>query len=156
MRFPFPVRPIRVASQVRNLDIAPTVLDMAGVDIPDGFEGESLLPLITAAGRGPDRTNFAALGAPILMGATEQVSINDGSWTLARNLDEQGQEFLFDRELDPAEDANLIGLEPTAAQRMQAALDAHLAVEARAGTRAPNVRIDPRIAEQLRALGYLQ
>ena len=39
---------------------------------------------------------------------------------------------------------------------MRAVLDAHLSVEARAEARATNVRIDPNIAERLRAMGYLQ
>jgi arylsulfatase A-like enzyme len=156
IRTPTSAPPVRVAAQVRNLDIAPTVLDIAGLAIPDSFEGESLLPLVTGGERAPDRPNFAALGAPILAGVIEQVSLNDGSWALARNLDEEGREFLFDRALDPVEDANLIDLEPDAARRMRAALDAHLAVEVRDDTRAPNVRIDPRIAEQLRAVGYLR
>jgi arylsulfatase A-like enzyme len=156
IRFPFATEPVRVRPQVRNLDIAPSLLDIAGVAVPDGFEGESLLPLIAASETQPDRINFAALGATILVGAVEQVSVNDGSWSLARNLDEAGKEFLFDRALDPLEDANLIDLEPAAAERMRAVLDAHLSVEARAGARAANVRIDPRIADQLRALGYLQ
>ena len=156
IRFPFSMEPVRVRTQVRNLDIAPTVLDIAGVEIPDAFEGESLLPLISASGRQPDRESFAALGAPILVGAVEQVSVNDGSWSLARNLDEGGREFLFERALDPQEDANLVDLEPAMAQRMRAVLDAHLAVKARADTRATDVRIDPKIAEALRAVGYLQ
>jgi len=147
---------VRVHTQVRNLDIAPSVLDIAGVEIPDGFEGESLLSLIAASGRQPDRPSFAALGAPILKGVVEQVSVNDGSWSLARNLDEEGGEFLFERALDPQEDANLVDLEPAAAQRMRAVLDTHLSVKARADTRATNVRIDPKVAEMLRAVGYLQ
>jgi hypothetical protein len=39
---------------------------------------------------------------------------------------------------------------------MRAVLDAHLSVEARADARAANVRIDPKVAERLRAVGYLQ
>jgi arylsulfatase A-like enzyme len=156
LRFPFPMEPMRVPAQVRNLDIAPTVLDIAGLAIPEGFEGESLLPLIAAPGRPPDRPSFAALGEPILAGVVEQVSVNDGSWSLARNLDAAGKEFLFERALDPLEDANLVDLEPAAAGRMRAVLDAHLSVEARADARAANVRIDPFIAESLRAMGYLQ
>jgi arylsulfatase A-like enzyme len=156
VRFPFALEPVRVRTQVRNLDIAPTVLDIAGVAVPESFEGESLLPLIAAPEPQPDRKSFAALGAPILAGAVEQVSVNDGRWSLARNLDEGRREFLFERELDPLEDANLVDLEPVMAERMRAVLDAHLAVEARDDARASDVYIDPSIAESLRALGYLQ
>jgi len=155
IRLPFATPPRRVHTQVRNIDIAPTVLEIAGVEIPEDFEGESLLPLLDGEEE-EDRPSFAALGAPIMRGAAEQVSVNDGSWSMARNLDESGREFLFDRALDPNEDANLVDLEPGAAERMRAVLDAHLAVEAREDTRASNVRIDPKIAEQLRAVGYFQ
>jgi arylsulfatase A-like enzyme len=156
IRFPFPLDGLRVPPQVRNLDIAPTVLDIAGLPIPDVFEGHSLLPLIEAPGSEPDRPSFAGLGAPILSGAIEQNSINDGAWSYARNAGEGGKEFLFDRALDPREDANLVDLEPAMAARMRDALDSHLSVEARAEARDADVRIDPAIAERLRAVGYLQ
>jgi arylsulfatase A-like enzyme len=131
------------------------VLDLAGVPIPEAFEGESLLPLIAASDEAPDRSSFAALGAPLFQGAVEQVSANDGAWSLARNLDGERKEFLFDRELDPLEDVNLVDLEPAVAERMRAVLDSHLGVEARPDARAADVRINPAIAERLRALGYL-
>jgi arylsulfatase A-like enzyme len=156
IRFPFKLEPRRISAQVRNLDIAPTILDIAGVPAPKSFEGSSLLPLIEAVEREGDRTAYAALGAPILKGAIEQVAVNDGDWTVARNLDAEGREFLFDRSVDPWEDANILDLEPGEAQRMRALLDAHVSVSARAGTRAEDVRIDPHVAERLRSLGYLQ
>jgi arylsulfatase A-like enzyme len=156
IRFPFAVEALRIRTQVRNLDIAPTVLDLAGVTIPASFEGDSLLPLLDSPGQARDRPNFAGLGPPIMSNAVEQVSVNDGVWSLARNLDDEGREFLFDRRVDPGEDANLIDLEPAAAARMRALLDAHLAAEPLPDTRATDVRIDPGIAQRLRQLGYLQ
>jgi len=156
IRTPFPIEPLRVPTQVRNIDIAPTVLELIGVPIPGEFEGESLLPLIEADAPVPDRTVFADLGEPILTDAIEQVSVNDGAWSMARNLDPEGREFLFEWELDPMEDANLIDLEPAQAERLRAVLDAHLAVEAREGTHVEDVSIDPGIAAALRAVGYLQ
>ena len=52
IRPPFATAPIRVASQVRNLDIAPTLLDAAGIEVPETFEGRSLWPLVAEAGEG--------------------------------------------------------------------------------------------------------
>lgn len=155
LRLPFDVAGRRVATQVRNIDIAPTVLDLAGVPVPDSFEGETLLPLIDSPTVQADRPAYAGLGAPILHGVTEQNSLNDGDWLYARNVGEGGVELLFDRTLDANEDVNLIELEPAAARRQRARLESHLAGGARPDVRTTDVRIDPGIAERLRAVGYL-
>ena len=156
LRLPFAIEPRRVPTQVRNVDIAPTLLEIAGVPVPDAFEGESLLPLLRDGAELADRPNFASLPAHIMKTGRLQVAVNDGSWTLVRELDEQGREYLYDQAIDPREDANIIDLEPEVAARMREMLDAHQAVEARAGTSQQDVRIDPAIAERLRAVGYLQ
>jgi arylsulfatase A-like enzyme len=155
VRFPFPVEAVRVGTQVRNLDIAPTILDLAGVPVPASFEGRSLLPLVTGAD-GADPTSFAALGQPLFPDASVQRSVNDGHWTYARNVELDDAEFLFDRSVDPGEQVNLIELEPAQAERMRARLDGHLASGAAEGVLEQDVRIDPAIAERLRAMGYLQ
>ncbi len=169
-RFPFRVEPpLRVATQVRNLDVAPTLLELAGVPVPDSFEGTSLVPLLTGARQEPDRPSFAALGVPLFPDASVQTSVSDGSWTYARNASPPaddpkayegkavapGAEFLFDRRIDPGENANLITREPAEAKRMAALLDAHLA-GGHGDVVEKGVRIDPDIAERLRALGYLR
>ena len=66
-----------------------------------------------------------------------------------------GAEFLFDRRVDPGENANLMAREVAEAVRMSALLDAHLA-EPEEGVVEKGVRIDPGIAERLRAMGYLR
>jgi arylsulfatase A-like enzyme len=156
IRFPFPVNVPPIDVQVRNLDIAPTVLDLAGIPVPESFQGESLLPLIEDPVSASDRTNFAALGPPIMTGATEQVSVNDGTWAMVRDLDDPGREYLFDRQLDPRENVDLVDIEPGEADRMRAVLDAHLALETRAEMLESGVRISPLISERLKALGYLE
>ncbi|MDJ0846740.1 MAG: sulfatase [Myxococcota bacterium] len=156
LRLPFAIPARRVATQVRNLDIAPTLLDLAGVSVPESFEGESLLPLLLGEGERADRPNFASLPASIMKSSRLQSALNDGSWTLVRDLDAAGEEYLFDLAVDPREDANLVDLEPAEASRMREALDAHEAVGPRRGASESDVRIDPAIAERLRAVGYLQ
>jgi arylsulfatase A-like enzyme len=170
---PFDMPARRITAQVRNIDIAPTLLDLAGLPIPDDFEGESLRPLMTGAGEGLDRPSFASLPSHIMRASRIQAAVNDGAWTLVRDLGESGaggsgagsergeggggrSEHLFDLEWDRQEDANLVEFEPAAAERMRALLDAHLAVPPRAGVNRENVRIDPSIAERLRAVGYLE
>jgi choline-sulfatase len=169
-RFPFPVEPaVRVTTQVRSIDVAPTLLELAGIPIPEGFEGSSLVPLLTGARREPDRPTYAALGVPLFPDASVQDVVSDGSWTYARNATAPeddpdayegkaaaaGVELLFDRRVDPGENANLILREVAEAERMSALLDVHLVERAQAVVE-KGVRIDPGIAARLRAMGYLR
>jgi arylsulfatase A-like enzyme len=156
IRFPFPLEPVRLRGQVRNLDVAPTLLELAGAPMPESFEGRSLLGRIAGADPDEDLVSYAGLGDPLYHDAARQVATTDGTWTYARNAapDPRG-ELLFDRSLDPGENVNLVEREPAQAARLRAALDAYLATEPAAGVRASDVRIDPGIAEKLRAVGYV-
>jgi arylsulfatase A-like enzyme len=170
LRFPFRVEPpVRVATQVRNVDVAPTLLDLAGVPIPENFEGLSLLRLISGEEEATDRTTYAALGVPLFLDASVQAAVSDGKWTYARNATAPeadpdayegravapGVEFLFDRRVDPGENVNLMRREPADGERMRALLDGHEAHEG-ASVVEKRVRIDPGIADRLRAMGYLR
>jgi arylsulfatase A-like enzyme len=170
IRLPFPVEPaVRVAAQAPNVDVAPTLLDLAGVAIPDGFEGRSLVPLMTGEAEAAHRPTYAGLGVPLFPDASVQTAVSDGSWTYARNATAPeddpeayegkavapGAELLYDRRVDPGENVNLMGREAAEAERMRALLRAHLA-EQGDGVVERGVRIDPGIADRLRAMGYLR
>jgi arylsulfatase A-like enzyme len=168
-RFPFRVQPVRVAAQVRNLDISPSLLALAGVPIPATFEGESLVPLMIGSDSAADRTSYAGLGVPLFPDAAVQTAMNDGTWTFAMNASPPendseayegravapGAEFLFDQRVDSGENVNLVLREPKEAKRMRSLLHAHLA-ERGQGVVERGVRIDPGIADRLRAMGYLR
>jgi arylsulfatase A-like enzyme len=163
LRLPFATEPVRVGSQVRNIDIAPTLLALAGVDAPPSFEGESLLALLDAADAPSDRPSFAGLGFPLYLDSRIQSAVNDGHWNFVRNEENERQlgpapppELLFDRAVDPIEQVNLIDREPAEAARLRAILESHLEAKPSEGVRDSDVRIDPGIAERLRAMGYLQ
>ena len=90
-------------------DVMPTLLDMAGVDIPDTVEGRSLLPLMR--GEHPDwRDTLHIEHCPI------HQTLTDGKekyiW-----LVEDGAEQLFDLTSDPNEMHNLAG-DPGCADRV--------------------------------------
>lgn len=157
-----------MASQVRNVDLAPTLLELLGIETPASFEGRSLVPLLGPTVE-PDRVSYAALGVPLFPDAWVQTAVSDGSWTYARNAappedDPEayegkavapGAEYLFDRNVDPGENVNLIEREAGEANRMRGLLEAHLAQPAD-GVVESGVRIDPGIADRLRAMGYLR
>jgi arylsulfatase A-like enzyme len=123
LRLPFAIEPTRILTQVRNLDVAPTLLDLAGLPPDPAFEGESLLPLLADPGA-PDRPSHAALGALIYADAHRQEALNDGAWSYVRDLAPGGREWLFDRRVDPDENVDLSALEPAQAARLRARLDA--------------------------------
>jgi len=82
-------------------DVMPTLLDMAGIDIPDTVEGASLLPLM----RGEEadwRSHLHIEHAP-----THQ-SLTDGKHKFAWFV-EDGREQFFDLRTDPTECRNLVG-----------------------------------------------
>ena len=106
---------------------------------------------------------------PLFPDASVQSTVSDGSWTYARNATAPeddleayegkavapGAEFLFDRRVDPGENVNLVAREVADARRMAALLGAHLSEEGD-GVVEKGVRIDPSIADRLRAMGYLR
>ena len=136
---------------------APTLLELAGIPPPSAFEGQSLIPLVTGAVE-EERESFAGLGLPLYPDASVQVAVTDGDWLYARNVqpDPRAVELLFDRRIDPGENVNLIELEHEQAARMRLRLDRYLQGERTPGAKATNVRIDPAIADRLRAMGYLR
>jgi len=75
-------------------DIMPTILDVAGVAIPEGLDGKSLLPALY----GDDSPNHDHL--PTVFG--QNFGIADGRYNYCWFGDE-GQEMLFDHDSDPRE-----------------------------------------------------
>ena len=105
-----------------NIDIAPTLLDLAGLSAPAAMQGRSLIPLVSGKGSGEWRKDFfyehhfgEARKAPIP--ATEGVCESRWKytrWTSAEPVFEE----LFDLEVDPGELRNLAG-EPEFAPQLE-------------------------------------
>jgi arylsulfatase A-like enzyme len=86
-----------VWSQVRSVDLMPTLLDLAGIPAPD-VDGASLLPLVEGAEEG-DRLAFVA-GTD--MGALSQLAIRLPPWKLVHHVD-SGREEAYRLDVDPRE-----------------------------------------------------
>lgn len=94
---------------VLNIDVTPTLLEMADIDVPEGMQGESLLPLIEN-----DETEwrteffyehpFKHAGIP----QTEGVRTQDWKYVRYVSVDPLYEE-LFDLKNDPYEEHNLAG-----------------------------------------------
>ena len=87
-----------------TLDIAPTVLDMAGIGEPEGLQGCSLKPLL--GGAGLPRPSFALVENDDDFAALRMRSIISPEWRLTYYLNQEWGE-LIDRESDPQEMRNL-------------------------------------------------
>lgn len=86
-----------VRSQVSVVDLTPTLLDLAGIEL-DGTDGASLLPLVDGSEEG-DRL---ALIAGTDMGALSQLALRAPPWKLILHV-ESGEEEAYRLDLDPRE-----------------------------------------------------
>jgi len=94
---------------VLNVDFAPTLLDLAGVPIPNGYEGKSLMPLVHGEA-GPWRKDFLYEHRMNHKDIPKSQGVRGQRWVYAR-FDEQEPvyEQLFDLHNDPEQRNNLAG-----------------------------------------------
>jgi arylsulfatase A-like enzyme len=132
---------------VENIDLAPTLLDYAGIDPTGfGFEGSSLRPLIEEK-EASDPFAFSYQGRYRAAAERGNHLILDGS---------EGRVTLFDVAADPLEQNDIYTPGNPVAQALTAALNRWMAATGQL------VRFDEELAaakakeEELRALGYLE
>ncbi|MEA2626117.1 MAG: hypothetical protein QOD06_2162 [Candidatus Binatota bacterium] len=128
-----------VKQQVRAIDVAPTVLAAAGIEIPEQFEGVNLLPILDGERIGP-LVAFANLdgGRPIAVRTEE--------WKL------YGRK-LFDLANDPGERKDVAAEHPDVSARLKQELRGMLQKEQ--AIAAPKARPDRETVERLKSLGYV-
>ena len=98
---------MRIPDIVSLMDFAPTILDIAGVDIPEWMEAESLVNLLTGA-PAPKRTLVFSEHSndEILKGTQFMTMVRSEEWKLVHFVDsDEGQ--LFNLNSDPDERNNL-------------------------------------------------
>lgn len=142
----------RIGYRVRILDVAPTILGLAGVEIPGSqLRGVDLLEVI----RGGETVNFEAFSESIAYGA-EAKSIEIDDYKLIRYSETRNgrNEFLFDRRNDPEEQIDILDDAPEKAVSLRLALDAILASKTTA--QGDETNLDPETRSHLRAIGYLE
>jgi arylsulfatase A-like enzyme len=99
---------VSVASRVRTIDVAPTLLELAGVKPQEGVQSESLLPLCANPGAEPaGRSAWLELE----LGQARQRALIDGSLKLIgrRGADGTLRFELYDLVRDPGEQHDLAG-----------------------------------------------
>jgi arylsulfatase A-like enzyme len=178
IRWPGHVGARRIADPVQLIDVMPTLLDISRLKHPDGLQGQSLLPLLTAAAAGGAGTVSAADGGwrnrPVIMekrpeGASEQfpdtidaTAIIDGQWKLIHNkagAPDRPEYELFDVANDPFDQKNLADQNPEVVKRLAKSIEGFrtMATAARLKPDAEATdKMTPEQLQRLRSLGYIK
>ena len=147
------IAPRVVTEQVRSIDIAPTLLDIAGVADRSTYDGESLRGLMHGRARADVPPSYAESWYPKLhFGWSELRSLRVGEW---KHIAAPKPE-LYDLRTDPGELKNVISARGSVAGRMAADM-ARVTAGFAAAPAAPAsaTRPDPEAEARLRALGYV-
>ncbi|MBW2412559.1 MAG: sulfatase [Deltaproteobacteria bacterium] len=110
VRYPGMIQdPGRRASQmILNIDLAPTILDLAGLSIPGPMQGQSLKPTLQSAGT-PGRTSWLYEHFPVfpipIPGIT---AVRTDQYKYVEYQNDVRPKELFDLQADPKEKTNII------------------------------------------------
>jgi arylsulfatase A-like enzyme len=153
--------------QLPLLDLAPTLLDILQIDIPDSFLGSSFVPLLRGATRSGGTHVFSESmhsGArSSRMGVADVhrvVSCREEGWKYIQD-DEGPSEELYDLEQDPVEGNNLAEAKPQELARFRDLVEEHDRQVAREAAKyedtgeRPISADDEAMRRRLAALGYL-
>ena len=152
----------RALPRTRNVDIWPTILDLLGLEPPQGIDGRSRLPdiLLSASGQTPDnagRTAIATLDQTWGRRGRDPspvIAVVEGAFRYVRTGQDGGRrEQLFDARDDPREFRDLAAEEPETLERLSAVADDYYETEPSWGE-APTRELDELELNMLRALGY--
>jgi N-acetylglucosamine-6-sulfatase len=114
IRVPLTIRyPARIPARTRsaglalNVDLYPTLCDLAGLSAPAGVDGTSLAPLWSEEDE-PWRQDFLYMAPSFGEGAVSERSVVEAGWKYVRiRAEGQEEEVLFDLAADPDERVDL-------------------------------------------------
>jgi len=136
-----------VGTDAMHVDVLPTVLDAAGIAVPDGVRGRSLLHVVDGRGEARVAGYFESLSP----------ALNRG-WAPLRGMVRAGRKYidlpipeLYDLDADPEETRNLVATQPREARELRDQLS-QIASDASAAARI-NESSDARA--RLESLGYV-
>ena len=110
IRFPEAIRrPRKIDEYVLNLDVAPTLLDFAGVGIPPDMQGESMKNLLQTGTAKDWRTSLYYHYYERSFGATAHYGVRTERYKLIHFYDPGNSWELYDLRKDPYEMKNLYG-----------------------------------------------
>jgi arylsulfatase A-like enzyme len=160
---------VRSPALIQNVDIAPTILDLAGIATPDEMEGVSLDSLFRGEAADTSRKWAVAEWQDLIYSITdgrEKYIFNPRGacpikppWRYGKNA-RMMRGFVYDFEElydlldDPLEQSNMIASNPAGTERLKAALEVWLAAPQRQGGFDVDVELSPEERRLLESLGY--
>ena len=146
----------RVAEPVSLMDVAPTLLQIAGIATPAEFQGQSLMALATGGApagtkaSAPEEIYSESLYPHAHFGTSALRTLRFGAYKYIK----APRPELYDQAQDPAESNNLYESQKSKALALRARIDKLLS---RYGPRAANASstLQPEALEKLRSLGYI-
>jgi arylsulfatase A-like enzyme len=153
-----------VESQARTIDIMPTVIDLAGLPIPPGLQGVSLVARARGEADGPVPLAYCESGRNYFKENPRQyVDGTAGKWRMMRGdrfklilIPKEPQPIweLYDLAADPGETTNVIARFPQEAETLRKALMEIVAADPGRDDR-DEPPIPDELEEKLHSLGYV-
>ena len=147
----------RVDRQVRAIDLAPTMLNLAGLKIPAQMDGVSLRPHLTGGIHWglKDLEAFSQVGLNTVGPNKDLIAITTREWKYIFDF-LSGKDELYDLTTDPKEAHNLAGEQQPLVARYRQRVYEFKAKQLKKRLRmTPEAEIDEELEAQLKSLGYL-
>lgn len=151
-----------VERTVETIDLYPTLLELAGLEVPERAQGESLVPLFATQGgtdAGRERPAFSELPSNRPDRYPRHAMV-DGKWKLIWNReapDDVPEYELYDHRADPLNQEDVVSEHPEVVERLAEQLRRFRswATEQKVDESAAQSQMSAEELEQLRSLGYI-
>lgn len=145
-------RGVRVTSQVSTVDVFATILELAGMSVPAGRQGRSLVPLMFGRKEAKEESAYGESMAPnIQFGWAPLKALR----TVRYKFIDAPRLELYDLEKDPAESVNIAGPNPALVRDFKARLDRFVEESGRGAPKLQAADLDKETMARLSALGYI-
>jgi len=144
-------KPARIKESVGLIDVAPTICELLGFDIPPAVQGMSLVPLLQKKEL-PVKNRYFYIESmiPTYLGANPLLGLRTDDWKYIYT----SRPELYDLKNDPKEQANLLEKESSRVKEYQAVLEKLLKEQQSAPPRR-RIKTNREYLDKLATLGYV-
>ena len=141
-----------VGQPVQLLDLAPTLLDLTGMEKESSMVGDSLVPLLN----GQETPSSPVIISEQWWEDWVRLCARTSRYKLIWNAKGAGGYEFYDLEQDPGEQVNLQGHAPELEERLVAAIHRHTEFVRTTQTDCEHIELDQAVLDRLVALGYVE